>query len=218
MEPRISVDFGGNFWPAPVNLISVGVEKPNIFTLGIIGAPCSKPPMVTISPRPQRYSYQLLKEVGQFVINFPTADMIDEMYFCGTRSGRNVDKWEACGFTPVKGQVVDVPLIAECPVNVECLVEQEISFKHPDGRDGSHVCIIGRIVHLNCHERYFIDGQLQWDLIDLIFRTRPGTWRALGPVLGYDPRKHLPDDPRLAAQRVNERTAGLASHYDPEAE
>jgi flavin reductase (DIM6/NTAB) family NADH-FMN oxidoreductase RutF len=216
MEPRVSLEFGGNFWPAPVNLVSVGVEKPNIFTLGIVGAPCSRPPMVTISPRPHRYSYELLQDHPEFVINFPTVEMIDEMYFCGTKSGRDVDKWEACNFTPIPGKVVDVPLIAECPVNVECTVERELSFKHPDGRDGSHICVIGRIVHLNCHEEYLVDGNVQWDLIDLIFRARPGTWRALGPVIGYDPRKRIPDDPRLEPVRINERTASLASLYEPE--
>lgn len=218
MEPRISVDFAGNFWPAPVNLVSVGVDTPNIFTLGIVGAPCSRPPMVTISPRPHRYSYQLLKEHGEFVINFPTAQMVDEMDFCGTHSGRKVDKWAACGFTPIKGKVVDVPLIAECPVNLECTVEQELSFEHDDGRDGSHICVVGRVVHLNCHEQYYFDGHLQWDLIDLVFRARPGTWRALGPVLGYDARKGTPSDPRLAAERINARTASLANLYEPEIE
>jgi flavin reductase (DIM6/NTAB) family NADH-FMN oxidoreductase RutF len=213
VESRISGDFDGNFWPAAVNLISVGVQKPNIFTLGIVGAPCSRPPMLTLSVQPHRYSYQLLKEVGQFVVNFPTAEMVDEMLYCGTHSGREVDKWAACGFTPIKGQVVDVPLIAECPVNIECTLEQEVRFQNADGSDGSHVCVIGRIVHLNGHEKYFIDGELQWDLIDLIFRARPGTWRALGPVLGYDERVGAPADPRLVAERINERTAQLKGLY-----
>lgn len=217
MEPRISMDFKGAFWPAPVNLITVGIENPNIFTLGIVGAPCSRPPILTISVKPHRYSYQLLKAAGQFVVNFPTAEMVDQMWICGTRSGREIDKWKACGFTPVKGAVVDVPSIAECPVNIECTVEQEILFQHPDGREGSHIGIIGRIVHLGCHQKYIVDGKLQWDLIDPIFRTRPGTWRALGAVLGYDARAGAPNDPRLAPEPINQRTAHLSRLYNPNA-
>jgi flavin reductase (DIM6/NTAB) family NADH-FMN oxidoreductase RutF len=210
MTTRVSRDFSYDWWPAAVTLVSSGVEEPNIFTVGVLGAPCSRPPMVTVSPRDHIRSYELIKEHGQFVVNFPTVDQIDAMVTCGTHSGYDIDKWKACNFTPVHGEVVDVPMIAECPVNLECTVEREIRFELLDGSQGTEVLIIGRIERLSCHEAYVVGGKVQWDLIDLIFRSRPGTWRALGAVLGYDPRKSLPDDPRLAPDAVNARTAGLA--------
>jgi flavin reductase (DIM6/NTAB) family NADH-FMN oxidoreductase RutF len=217
MHARVSREFSFDWWPAAVTLVSSGVEEPNIFTVGVLGAPCSRPPMVTISPRDHIRSYELIKEHGQFVVNFPTVDQIDSMFFCGTHSGRDVDKWAACNFTPIRGEIVDVPLIAECPVNLECTVEQEIRFELEDGTQGTEVLIIGRIVRLSSHETYVVDGKVQWDLIDLIFRSRPRTWRALGAVVGYDPRKSRPDDPRLAPERVNARTARLAEGLGPEA-
>ena len=213
MEPLVSMEFKSDFWPTPVALMSVGVEKPNFCTIAQMGGPVSTPPLVTIGLRPKEYSRELLKEVGQFVINFPTADMVREIEYAGMYSGRDVNKWEKCGFTPIKGKVVDVPLIAECPVNLECVVVQEMWLTRDDGREASQTLVIGRIVQLDCYEKYFIDGKLQWDLIDLILRAKPRTWRALGPVLGYDlvyfdgPSTN----PRLAPELINQRTAGLAN-------
>jgi flavin reductase (DIM6/NTAB) family NADH-FMN oxidoreductase RutF len=199
------------FWTAPVELISTGVEKPNIFTMGILGAPFDYPPAVAITPRVHRLSYTLMTENGQFVVNFPTVHMIEEMELCGLKSGRDVDKWELCNFTPIPGDVVDVPMIAECPVNLECIIDREIRLERDDGRESSHVLVIGRIVKLHCHEKYIIDGDLQWDLIDLIFRARPRTWRALGPVIGYHSTEGPPpDDPRLKPEALNRHAADLA--------
>lgn len=213
MESRVSMGFRhrDGFWTAPVELISTGVDNPNIFTLGIMGAPFDYPPAVAITPRPHRLSYTLMMKHKQFVVNFPTVHMVQEMKYCGSKSGRDVDKWKACGFTPIKGDVVDVPLIAECPVNLECIVDREIRVSREDGRDSSHVLVIGQIVRLHCREEYVIDGELQWDLIDLIYRARPRTWRALGPVIGYHSAKGSPpDDPRLKPEALNEHAAELA--------
>lgn len=213
MEPRVSPDpsvLRSTTWTACEALIGAGVEKPNFMTLGVMGNPCSDPPIAAISLKPYRYTYKLIRETGQFVINFPTAQMVREMEFAGMYSGQHIDKWKVCGFTPIKGKVVDVPLIAECPVNIECVLLHEIRFQRDDGREGSHVLVVGKMVQLHCHEKYLIDGDLQWDLIDLIFRARPRTWRALGPVLGYDIRKKPPTNPHLAAELINQRTAALA--------
>jgi flavin reductase (DIM6/NTAB) family NADH-FMN oxidoreductase RutF len=213
MEPRTSFEFRKNWWPAPVTLISCGVNRPeakrgaNIWVVGVLGGPCDDPPLLTISPRVGMYSYKLLAEVGQFVVNFPTPQMVREMEYCGTHTGVEVDKWKACGFTPIKGTIVDVPLIAECPVNIECVIEQQIRFERDDGEDGEHELMIGRIVHVNAHSKYMINGELQWDLVDTIYRARPRTWRTLGPVLGYDARKEPLAKPQEAAELVNRRVA-----------
>lgn len=211
MKPRVSVQFGaGNaFWPAPVALISVGVENPNFFTLGVMGAPSDKPPILTISPKPYRYSYKLIRRHGEFVVNFPTVGMIRQVEYAGMYSGRNVNKWERCGFTPAKGQAVQVPLIAECPVNIECKVLHEIQFRRNEGRQGTHVLVVAEMLQVSVDEAYVIDGELSWDLLDLIFRSRPASWRTLGPVMGYDIRKSRPSDPRLAAERIEKRVTDL---------
>lgn len=217
MEPRVSRKFRhrDGFWTAPVELITSGVEEPNILTLGIMGAPFDYPPAVAITPRAHRHSYTLIKKHGQFVVNFPTVHMIDEMELCGKKSGRDVDKWEACNFTPIKGEIIDVPLIAECPVNLECVVSLELRMPREDGQQSSHTLVIGEIVKLHCHEKYIIDGELQWDLIDLIYRARPRTWRALGPVIGYHSTQGSPlDDPRLYPKALNQHAAELAGILD----
>jgi flavin reductase (DIM6/NTAB) family NADH-FMN oxidoreductase RutF len=127
------------------------------------------------------------------------------MEYCGTNSGVEVDKWKACGFTPVPGKVVRVPLIAECPVNFECRVHDVIELRRDDGTAGEHLMVLGRIVQVHAHERCVVDGVLQWDLVDTIYRARPRTWRALGPVLGYDCRKDPLAKPEEAAELVNRR-------------
>lgn len=211
MGSRVPVEFGvGNaFWPAPVALISVGVNNPNFFTLGVMGAPCNNPPILTISPKPYRYSYELLHRHGEFVVNFPTVDMIRQVEYAGMYSGRDVNKWDKCGLTPTKGHTVSVPLIAECPVSIECRVLHEIRFRRSKEKLGTHVLVVAEMLQLSAYEDYVIDGQLCWDLLDLIFRSRPASWRALGPVMGYDIRKTPPGDPRLAAERIEERVEGL---------
>jgi flavin reductase (DIM6/NTAB) family NADH-FMN oxidoreductase RutF len=213
MEPRSSQAFvkGSTWWQAPVTLVSCGVQRPNIWAVGVLGAPCDDPPILTVSPRVGMYSYRLMAETGQFVVNIPTARMVREMEYCGTNSGAEVDKWAACGFTPVKGSVVDVPLIAECPVNIECVIHQEVRFQREDGRPGEQVLVLGRIVQVHYHDAVFVNGHIQWDLIDPILRSRPQTWRTTGPVLGYDKRKGPLAKPDERADLVARRLETLES-------
>jgi flavin reductase (DIM6/NTAB) family NADH-FMN oxidoreductase RutF len=215
--PRSSFPFNKNWWPAPVTLVSCGIEPPgtkggaNIWVVGVLGGPNDDPPLLTISPRTNMYSYRLMNEHKQFVVNVPTAEMVREMEFCGTHSGIEANKWAVCGFTPVKGDVVEVPLIAECPVNFECVVERQLTFDRADGSPGEHEVMIGRIVRVHAHDDCVVDGELQWDLVDTIYRARPRTWRAMGPVLGFDQRKDPLPKPELAASLVDERARTLAA-------
>lgn len=212
LEPRASFPFKKNWWPAPVTLISCGRMTPppgerpaNIWVVGVLGGPCDDPPLLTISPRVGMYSYKQMIDVGQFVVNIPTPLMVREMEYCGTHTGAEVDKWKACGFTPIKGTVVDVPLIAECPVNFECVIEKQLTFEREDGRPGEHEIMIGRIVHVHAHQRCLVNGELQWDLVDTIYRSRPRTWRVMGPVIGFDERKALIAKPKEAAEAIEAR-------------
>ena len=117
-----------DLYPNPVALISSKFEdKESIITLAWVGTVCSNPPMVSISIRPSRFSYELVKKSGEFVINIPTTSIVKQTNICGSKSGRNSDKWILCNFTRQLSETVSVPSIAECPVNMECKVKQILS-------------------------------------------------------------------------------------------
>lgn len=103
--------------PVPPTMVSCGtMEKPNIITVAWTGIVNSQPPMTYISVRPSRYSYELIKQSGEFVINLTPASLVRQADWCGVKSGREVDKFEACKLTPLKANQVSAPLIAECPI------------------------------------------------------------------------------------------------------
>ena len=128
-------------FPCPVVLVtSVDSEgKPNIITLAWAGTVCSDPPTLGLGIRPPRYSYRLIEDAGEFVVNLPTVDILKEVDFCGTVSGKEVDKFSETGLTPVPAENVKPPLIRECPVNIECILRQKIPI-------GVHHLFIGEIV------------------------------------------------------------------------
>ena len=113
--------------PEPAVLVSCGsLEKPNLITVGWCGTICTQPSMVSISIRPERYSHHLIKESGEFVINLTTEKLVRATDWCGVKSGRDVDKFAACGLTAAAASKVGAPLLAESPLNMECRVTQII--------------------------------------------------------------------------------------------
>jgi len=133
-------------YPLPVVLISCGVgDEANIITLSWVGTVCSAPPMIGIGVRPSRHSHRLIQEVGEFVVNLPTANQAWQADYCGRVSGKDTDKWAACGFTRAAGTRVRVPLIAECPVNIECRLRHTVPL-------GSHDLFIGEVVAAHVDE------------------------------------------------------------------
>lgn len=132
-------------YPVPAVLVSCGVEKTNIITLAWVGTVCSDPPAVAIGVRPERYSHHLIEESGEFVVNLPRADQVRVVDYCGQVSGREVDKWEACGLTPMPAQKIHTPLIAECPVALECRVLHQLTI-------GSHDLFVGEVVAVQADE------------------------------------------------------------------
>ncbi len=136
-------------FPLPAVMVSCQKkgEKPNIITLAWVGVVCSEPPMVGIAIRKNRFSFDIIKESKEFVINVPRGGLLKATDFCGTTSGKDVDKFAECGLTPVKGSKVNAPLIEECPVNLECVVRQM-----PDL--GSHYLFIGEIVATHVDTEY----------------------------------------------------------------
>lgn len=127
--------------PVPAALISCGnaAGKHNIITLAWVGVVNSLPPMVSISIRPSRLSHGMIAETGEFVINLCAGGQVELADRCGTVSGREVDKFRSFGLTAVQGSLEYAPMIEECPVNLECMVEQTVELP-------SHTLFIGKVI------------------------------------------------------------------------
>ena len=143
---------GNMLYPLPVVMVSVTDKEgnDNIITIAWAGTTCSDPAMVSISVRPERYSYQMLKDTGEFVINLPTKDLCFATDYCGVKSGRNVDKFKELGLTKQAAKFVKAPIIGECPVSIECKVEQILPL-------GSHDMFLARVLAVQADERYMDD-------------------------------------------------------------
>ncbi|MBO5095196.1 MAG: flavin reductase family protein [Lachnospiraceae bacterium] len=170
---------GNMLYPLPVVLVSAASAdgKDNVFTVAWTGTVCSDPPMVSISVRPQRYSYSLICESGEFVINLTTEKLAFATDYCGVRSGRDVDKWKELRLTKIQGSVVKAPLVGESPVNIECRVKKIIEL-------GSHHMFVADVVAVHAQERY-MDKKGKFDLAkaDPIVYSH-GTYYTIGKPLG----------------------------------
>lgn len=171
-------------YPVPAVMVTCGVERPNIITLAWVGTLCSDPPSVGIGVRLERYSHHLIAETGEFVVNVPGAGQVDAVDYCGHVSGRDVDKWAARGLTPAPASKVSVPLIAECPVALECRVTQRLTL-------GSHDLFVGEVLAVQLDESVLDErgrldyaqaqpfaylGGYYWQIGELLGRF--GDWRA----------------------------------------
>lgn len=145
-------------YPLPVVMVSAaGLDgEKNILTIAWTGTVCSDPPMVSISVRPERYSYHMIKETGEFVINLTTEELTFATDYCGVKSGRDVDKFKEMHLTPVPGETVKAPLIAESPVNIECQVTEVKPL-------GSHDLFLARVTAVHADEKY-MDGNHKFHL------------------------------------------------------
>ena len=169
-------------YPVPVVLVTCGTgDQANIITLAWVGTICSDPPAVGIAIRPSRHSHGLISQAGEFVVNIPTADLVAQVDYCGQVSGRDVDKWVACGFTPEPASVVTTPLIAQCPVNLECELGRIIPL-------GTHDLFVGEIVAVQLDEAILDDARHSRGRIDYT-KARPlaylsGQYWGIGELLG----------------------------------
>ncbi|MCS7250655.1 MAG: flavin reductase family protein [candidate division WOR-3 bacterium] len=128
----------------PCVLVSCSHEgKDNIISIGMVHIFSFNPPLIGIGVAPSRYSYPLIKNSKEFVINIPNKDMVEIVNFCGEKSGKEVDKFKELNLTKEKAKKVNCPLIKECPVNLECQVKYEIE-------TGDHTWFIGEVVA--CHQ------------------------------------------------------------------
>lgn len=172
--------------PVPAALVTCGtMDKPNVLTIGWTGIVCTRPPMTYISVRPERFSHDIIKNSGEFVINLTTSSMVKEVDFCGVKSGRDMDKLAKCGFTPISAQKVSAPIIEECPVSLECRVTESKLL-------GSHTMFLAEIVGIDVDEKYIDSkGKLNLQQCGLTAYAH-GEYFALGRKLGnfgYSVRK-----------------------------
>lgn len=170
---------GNMLYPLPVVMVSVADKegKNNIITIAWAGTICSNPPMVSISVRPERYSYNIIKETGEFVINLTTKDLTYATDYCGVKSGRDVDKFKEMGLTALPGKEVKAPLIGESPVNIECKVTQVIPL-------GSHDMFLAEVVAVHVDEKYMDEkGKFHLDKAEPIAYSH-GDYLATGELLG----------------------------------
>ena len=145
---------GNMLYPLPVVMVSLADRdgRPNIITLAWVGTVCTNPPMVSISVRPERYSYPILKETGEFVINLTTKELAFATDYCGVKSVRDVDKFKEMGLTPIPASEVKAPMIKESPVNIECKVRQILPL-------GSHDMFLADVVAVHADEKYMDEKQ-----------------------------------------------------------
>ena len=172
---------GTMIYPLPAVLVSVGAteEEYNLFTVAWTGTVCTNPPMCYISVRPERHSYGIIKRTGEFVINLTTARLARATDWCGVRSGRDYNKFQEMGLTPVAATQVKAPVVEESPISIECRVRQVVEL-------GSHDMFIADVVGIEADDRFIDEESGKFSLE----KARPivyshGEYFSLGKMLGH---------------------------------
>jgi len=179
---------GNMLYPLPVVMVSVtdGEGNDNIITIAWAGTISSDPAMVSISVRPTRHSYEMIKKSSEFVINLTTEDLAYATDWCGVKSGRDVDKWQEMGLTKEASKYVKAPMIAEAPVSIECKVVKVEEL-------GVHHMFLAEVIAVHADEQY-IDENDKFELSNskpLVYSH--GEYYSLGKLLGtfgYSVRKN----------------------------
>lgn len=169
---------GTFIYPIPAVMVSSGtIEKSNIITVAWTGILNTNPAMCYISMRPERHSYNIIKESGEFVINLTTQQLAYATDWCGVKSGKNVDKFKEMKLTKEEGKFVKAPLIKESPISIECKVKEIIPL-------GSHDMFMAEVLSIDVEEK-FIDENGAFDIskCDLIAYANGGYY-PLGDKIG----------------------------------
>lgn len=178
---------GTLLYPVPVVLVTCGDFSgvKNVFTVAWAGTVCSEPVMVSISVRPERYSYDLIKESGEFVINLPNRNMVRAVDYCGVVSGKTCDKFKTAGLTPSQSQHVKVPAIQEAPLSLECRVKSTLPL-------GTHELFLAEVLGIQVDERLIgSNGRLDLGKAQLISYIHGHYWTMKEPVgnFGFSVKK-----------------------------
>ncbi len=170
---------GNMVYPVPAVMVSCKREgeRPNIITTAWCGTTCSTPAMAYVSIRPSRYSYDIIKESGEFVINLITKDLVFATDYCGVKSGRDVDKFKEMKLTPLESKYVKAPGILESPVNIECKLKEIISL-------GTHDMFLAEVMGVTIDDKYMDEtGKLNLNDAGLIAYSH-GEYFLLGEKVG----------------------------------
>lgn len=164
--------------PVPAVLVSCSDgEVSDLVTVGWTGIVCTHPPMTYISLRPERYSFDIIRRTGEFVINMMPSTLVKELDLCGMKSGRDLDKFFACNLTPQPAAEVKAPLLKEAPLCLECKVTQEIPL-------GTHHMFLAEIVRVAADEALFnTEERLCLEKAGLMAYAH-GAYYSLGKPLG----------------------------------
>ena len=215
---KVNFKPGNMLYPLPAIMVSVADKKgnDNILTVAWTGTLCSDPPMAYICIRPERHSYSMIMETGEFVINLTTERLASATDYCGVKSGREVDKFKEMNLTKEKAQKVKAPLIAECPVNIECKVKETKNL-------GSHTMFIADVVAVNVDDKY-IDktGKFNLNSSDLLVYSH-GEYFGLGEKIGkfgYSVNKKIisRNEKFKKGSQNNKPARGSASKYEEDAD
>lgn len=181
---------GNMLYPLPAVMVSVADKKgnQNILTVAWTGTVCTNPAMVYISVRPERHSYQMIKETREFVINLTTEALVKATDYCGVKSGKDVDKWKETKLTPGKAkELLYAPFIEESPVNIECKVTEIKAL-------GSHHMILAEVKAVHVDDSYMNEkNKFELNKTGLIAYSH-GEYLSLGKRLGtfgYSVRKKI---------------------------
>lgn len=182
---------GNMLYPLPAVMVSAAdlQGEANILTVAWTGTVCSDPAMLYISVRPERYSYHMLKETGEFVVNLMTEKLAYAADWCGVRSGRDVDKWKELNLTKGKAEKLDhAPVILESPVNIECRVTEVKEL-------GTHHMFLAEVMAVQVDERYMKkSGKFELNSAGLLAYSH-GEYRSLGDRIGrfgWSVKKRMP--------------------------
>ena len=175
---KISWKPGTMVYPIPAVLVSCGtMEKPNIITVAWTGTINSEPAMTYISIRPERYSYDIIKKTGEFVINLTTKDLAYATDYAGVTSGKNVDKVDKLGLNLEKSNNIQAPMIKESPVSIECKVKEIKEL-------GSHHMFIAEVLSVNIDDTYLNEnGRFDMQKCNMLAYSH-GEYYVLGEKIG----------------------------------
>lgn len=167
-------------YPAPAALVTCGSAPAdwNMLTVAWTGTICTNPAMLYISVRPERFSYPLIIANMEFTLNLTSESMARATDWAGVRSGKDVDKWKETGLTPIKGEMVQSPTIAESPLSIECRVKEIL-------RLGSHDMMIAEVLCVRADDRYINPQTGEFSLKEAgLMAYVHGGYYTLGELLG----------------------------------
>ena len=170
---------GNMVYPLPAVLVTCtdGKGNDNVLTIAWTGTICTDPALAYISVRPERHSYNMIKETGEFVINLTTEELVFATDYCGVRSGKDEDKFKKCHLTKEEAVSVKAPLIKESPVNIECRVRDMVEY-------GSHTLFVADVLNVHADEKYIDEtGKFCLEKANPICYSH-GTYFSIGKKIG----------------------------------